>query len=313
MSGDKDPRFVVRACEIFCQRQSDVHLILVGNEDVIQNGLSLKLPNLSVIGTTDVVAMTDKPAFALRNKRDSSMSTAIKLHADKQAEACWSAGNTGALMAFGLYWLKTTDGIERPAICKAVPTSNDEKSFLLDIGANTDCTPQNLLQFAQLGHQLASQSGIACPKIALLNVGTEVHKGGQLQKEAEALIKADTDLNYLGFIESDALFDGEYHVIVCDGFTGNAVLKACEGTATFMLSGLKKAFQKNGFTRFLSGLARGVFGHWQASYNPEDLNGAVFLGLNGIVVKSHGGAEQRGLLASLKVAYDQAVYQRLSN
>ena len=315
MSGDKDPRFVVRACAVFCRRHTDAHLILIGNPSDIQAGLSdssVKSPdliptNISIVESADVVSMTDQPAKALRNKRESSMSITVKMHSEGKVDACWSAGNTGALMAFGLHWLKPLEGVERPAICKAIPTKNHTKSFLLDIGANPDCTPKNLLQFAQLGNRLARSAGIQAPKIALLNVGVESHKGGQLQKEAEALIKKHENLNYTGFIESDALFEGQSHVIVCDGFNGNAILKACEGTAEFMLTGLKQAFQKHWANRLLAWLIQGLLKQWRNSYNPDDLNGAVFLGLNGIVVKSHGSADERGLLASLQVAYDQAL------
>lgn len=207
-------------------------------------------------------------------------------------------------MAFGLHYLPLSEGVERPAICKAMPSSGG-CCYLLDIGANVQCSAQNLLQFAQLGASFANSGGISSPRVGLLNVGTEAQKGAHVQRDAATLLTGAENINFIGFVEGGDIYRGVADVVVCDGFSGNVVLKASEGAAELMGASLKHAFRKNIFTRLSGLLAYPLLSSWQSQFDPSRYNGAVFLGLNGVVVKSHGAAGESGLVNALHVAYEQ--------
>lgn len=290
----------------------NVHFILFGDEAVILSELAklkiLNHPNISVILSEDDVLMTDKPLIALKKKKRSSMRLALESVRDGRSHACVSAGNTGALMAVARFILKMLPGIERPAIISAIPTLRDSSVYLLDLGANIDCDEQRLFQFAVMGNVLCkSIDGIQNPKVGLLNVGEEEIKGSERLKNAAKLLEAHQGLNYCGFVEANQIFTGDYHVIVTDGFTGNSVLKASEGLSEFLTTKLKLAFQRNWWTRWIAIFAKPVINIFKHEINPERYNGACFIGLRGVVVKSHGGANVNATFFAIEEAISQAI------
>lgn len=296
MGGDLGPRLAVLAAQKFAQTNPDIHLLLIGDVAQIDEWLTVPLANIQVESASTVVTMQDRPAFAVRNKQSSSMAKAVDRVVSNRADACVSAGNTGALMAFGLMKLGTVDSIDRPAICRAVPSATG-KSFLLDLGANIDCNANQLAQFALLGRAMAKASGVQDPSVGVLNIGVEEHKGGALQRETLSQLR-QAKFNLVGFIEGDGIFKGVADVVVCDGFTGNAVLKASEGAAGLMRRGFAEAIADLDVankTRFESVLAQ---------YDPEQFNGAVLLGLDGVVIKAHGATTEVGFVAALNVALE---------
>lgn len=306
MGGDEGPRSYVSACLKFLSHRPEVQLTLYGDQERICTYLPAIIPSALTVRHTPIsVSTSDKPATALRHKRDSSMAMAVHSLSEGKAHACVSSGNTGALMAFGLHYLRLRDGIERPAICKAMP-SKGGCCYLLDIGANTQCSPQNLLQFAQLGATFAQQSGVLRPRVGLLNVGTEAQKGGHLQQNAAALLTESENVHFIGFVEGGDIYRGVADVVVCDGFSGNVVLKASEGAAEYMAASLKHAFSRNLITRLSGLLAYPLLRSWQSQFDPNRYNGAAFLGFDGIIVKSHGAAGELGLISALQVACDHA-------
>ena len=246
MSGDSGPAVTVPASVRALSFMPDISLILLGDNDAIQLQLS-RLSNtypdrLRVVATTQVVDMDEKPVHALRNKKDSSLFRAIQLLQEGEVQACVSAGNTGALLAVGCHLLRTFEGIDRPAICAAIPTDSGA-AFLLDVGANVDVHAENLHQFAVMGSVLASAIlDIEKPRVGLLNIGIEDIKGNEQVKHAALLLQADSALNYLGFVEADRLFFNHVDVAVCDGFVGNVALKASEGAARLIRYRLKESF-----------------------------------------------------------------------
>lgn len=296
MGGDLGPRLAVLAAQNFAQAHPDTRLLLIGDVAQIDEWRTAEFANIQVESTSSIVTMQDRPAFALRNKQSSSMAKAVDCVVSGRADACVSAGNTGALMAFGLMKLGTVDEIDRPAICRAVPSATG-KSFLLDLGANIDCSADQLVQFALLGRAMAKASGVQEPSIGVLNVGVEEHKGGALQRETLSKLR-QAKLNVVGFIEGDGIFKGLADVIVCDGFVGNAVLKASEGAADLMRRSFAEAVAELDIantTRFKSALAQ---------YDPEQFNGAALLGLDGVVIKAHGATTEVGFIAALNVALE---------
>lgn len=307
MGGDQGPRSCVNACLKLNSSLPAVQLTLFGDRHQVAPFLPATLPHhIQFRHTSAVITMADKPAAALRHKRDSSMALAVAEVAEGRAQACVSSGNTGALMAFGMHFLRLHDGIERPPICKAMPAL-DGCCYLLDIGANVRCSAENLLQYARLGTAFANSSGITRPRVGLLNVGKEAQKGAQLQRQAAELLEAAADLNYVGFVEGGDIYRGGVDVVVCDGFSGNVLLKASEGAAEFMRSSLRRAFSQNMITRLSAFFAYPLLSAWQSRFNPDRYNGAVFLGLDGVVVKSHGAAGELGVLNALHVAHSHAV------
>ena len=305
MGGDFGPRSIVQACIASLSATPSLHLTLVGQpsllEELIASHPAVDRARLTITPASETIGMDEKPAVALRGKPDSSMRVALELLRDGKVQACVSAGNTGALMALSRHVLKTLPGIDRPAMVAAIPT---QKGYcqLLDLGANVDCSAEHLLQFAIMGSVAAEALGVARPRVALLNIGTEDIKGNQQVKLAATLLQGARGLNYIGFVEGDGLYRGEADVVVCDGFVGNILLKSSEGLATMISSRLEAVFRRNLFSRFVGVLALPLMRRLQADLAPARHNGASFLGLQGIVVKSHGSAGAQGFQSAIERA-----------
>ena len=261
-----------------------------------------------VIHSEDVVAMSDKPSQALRRARTTSMGMAIDAVKQGKANAAVSAGNTGALMAMSLFSLRTMPGIDRPALAAVLPTLKSE-SVMLDLGANTECDATNLVQFAVMGAAFArTVLGLERPKVALLNIGEEELKGtGEIRAAATVLKGARLPMQFLGFVEGDKIGSGDVDVVVTDGFSGNIALKTAEGTSRLVTGLLGNAFRSSIWGKLGYFIARGALESLRAHLDPNAHNGAVFLGLNGIVVKSHGSANARGLANAIGVAHDLVI------
>ncbi|WNW14104.1 phosphate acyltransferase PlsX [Pseudomonas sp. DTU_2021_1001937_2_SI_NGA_ILE_001] len=303
MGGDFGPRSIVQASLACLASTPSLHLALVGQapliEDLISRHPGVDRARLHVVHASEVVTMDEKPSQALRGKPDSSMRVALGLVADGQAQACVSAGNTGALMALSRFVLKTLPGIDRPAMVAAIPTRAGH-CHLLDLGANVDCTAENLYQFAVMGAVTAEAAGVDRPRVALLNVGTEDIKGNQQVRQAAALLQQARGLNYIGFVEGDGLYRGEADVVVCDGFVGNVLLKSSEGLATMIAERIETLFTQGLFGRAAGLLALPVLRRLRGELAPARHNGASLLGLQGIVVKSHGAAGVDGLQSAIQ-------------
>lgn len=308
MSGDHGAAVVVPAAVQILRKQKNLFLTLVGDSTILKHELG-NLPahlaqRVDIHHASQVVAMDENPAHALKNKKDSSMRVAINLVKQNAVDACVSAGNTGALMATARYVLKTLPGIDRPAIISALPSIKGHV-HMLDLGANVDSTPQQLLQFAVMGSILTSAiDNIEKPTVGLLNVGSEAIKGNNIIKKTAALF-AESDINYVGFIEGDDIFKGTVDVVVCDGFVGNVTLKATEGTAKMIKFYAKKSFERNLYSRFVATLAMPVLLDLRQRMDPRRYNGASLLGLRGIVIKSHGSAD----IISFAYAIEEAINQ----
>lgn len=297
MGGDVGVGVTVPAAVDFLDRHPDVRLILVGQPDAIEDELTrLARPRsgrLTVHAASQVVAMDDSPQSALKNKKDSSMRVAINLVKEGLAQAAVSAGNTGALMATARFVLKTIPGIDRPAIAKLLPTMKGE-SCVLDLGANVDCTPEQLLQFGIMGATLIEGvTGRNNPTVGLLNIGSEEIKGNDTVKQAAELLR-NSSLNFYGNVEGNDIYLGTVDVIVTDGFTGNVALKTSEGLAHMVGALLKQEFGRNLFTRLSALAALPVLKHFKKRLDSRRYNGASLVGLRGIVVKSHGGTDSLG-------------------
>jgi len=301
MGGDHGPGVVVPAALQFLRSSSEAALILVGKEDEIGrhlDGAALG-DRLTVCHASQEVDMDEPPSKALRNKKDSSMRIALNLVKSGKANACVSAGNTGALMATARFVLKTLPLVNRPAIITAVP-SLDGQTHMLDLGANVDCTAEHLFQFAVMGSELVTAvAGIEAPKVGLLNIGEEEIKGNEQVRQAHELLAASS-LNYLGYVEGDDIYLGDVDLVVSDGFVGNVALKASEGIAKLVRHSLTQNFKRNLLTR-VSGLAAlPILKRFRRTFDPRRYNGASLLGLRGIVIKSHGGADL--------LAYENAIH-----
>ncbi|PCJ30574.1 MAG: phosphate acyltransferase [Gammaproteobacteria bacterium] len=309
MGGDHGPKVVIPAAISAFRKYPDVTFILVGNKEVLyplleQQGLQDE-ERLVIHHASQSVAMDESPASALRGKKDSSMRVAINLVKQGVASACVSAGNTGALMATARFVLKTLPGIERPAIVSALPTVKGH-TYVLDLGANIDSSAEHLVQFAIMGSVLAELvDGKVNPTVGLLNIGEEEIKGNERVKEAARLLR-ETDLNYAGFVEGDGLYRGEVDVLVCDGFVGNIALKASEGVIHMIRHFLRESFGRNIFTKFAALIASPVLKHFASELDPRAYNGANFIGLQGIVIKSHGGTDAIGFENAIKIAILEA-------
>ncbi|MEH6627683.1 MAG: phosphate acyltransferase PlsX [Motiliproteus sp.] len=294
MSGDFGPHVIIPSALDFISRFPDCRLLLVGDEQKIRNHLKQVSPSfqIDVVHASEIVAMDEKPSTALRKRKDSSLYRSISLVAEGQADACVSAGNTGAMMAIGRYLLRTHPGIDRPAIASALPTRTGH-SYILDLGANVDCSADHLFQFALMGSVLMETvDGKTAPRVALLNVGEEEIKGNEQVKLASRLIQEHSQINYIGYIEGDDIYAGKADVVVCDGFVGNIALKSSEGLARLLGRSLKTAFERSLYRKLIGFLARPILGEMQELMDPSRRNGASLLGLQGIVVKSHGSANQ---------------------
>jgi glycerol-3-phosphate acyltransferase PlsX len=302
MGGDFGPRSIVQACLASLCATPSLHLTLVGQpsllEELIASHPAVDRARLSIVPASETITMDEKPSAALRGKPDSSMRVALELLRDGKVQACVSAGNTGALMALSRHVLKTLPGIDRPAMVAAIPTQNGYCQ-LLDLGANVDCSAEHLFQFAVMGSVAAEALGVARPRVALLNIGTEDIKGNQQVKLAATLLQQARGLNYIGFVEGDGLYRGEADVVVCDGFVGNILLKSSEGLATMIASRIEVLFRRTLASRLVGALALPLMRRLQADLAPARHNGASFLGLQGIVVKSHGSAGVEGFQSAI--------------
>ncbi|QBQ97099.1 phosphate acyltransferase PlsX [Paraburkholderia pallida] len=318
MGGDHGPSVTVPAAVNFVRSHPDARLLLVGIETAIRAQLkklkALDLPALSVVPATEVVEMDDPVEVALRKKKDSSMRVALNRVKEGEAQACVSAGNTGALMAVSRYVLKTLPGIERPAIAFALPNPRGYTT-MLDLGANVDCEPQHLLQFAEMGHALvAALEGKERPTIGLLNIGEEVIKGNETIKRAGELLRAST-LNFRGNVEGNDIYKGTVDVIVCDGFVGNVALKTSEGLAQMLNDMIKEEFGRSWLTKLMAITALPVLMRFKKRVDHRQYNGAALLGLKSLVFKSHGSADAYAFEWAIKRGYDavkNGVLERLA-
>mgnify|MGYP003487430657 FL=1 len=311
MGGDYGPSVTVPAVLLALQEEPRLHIILVGDLDILQAQLKraktrVKPEQLTLHAATQIVSMDEPPALALRNKKDSSMRVAINLVKEGLAQACVSAGNTGALMATARFVLKTIPGIDRPAISAMLPTMKEQtKVRVLDLGANVDSEVEHLLQFAIMGSVLSAEvDNIKSPRVALLNIGSEEVKGNEQVKKAAELLK-NAHINYIGYIEGDAIYQGIADVIVCDGFVGNVALKVTEGVAKLVSHYIKLAFNRNWFSRLSGLMALHVLKGLRNRLDPARYNGASLIGLRGIVIKSHGSVS----VLAFKNAINEAIFE----
>ncbi len=312
MGGDHGPAVVVPAALAALRRHPALSLILVGDEARLREVLSQRGAaegaRLRIHHASQQVEMDELPSQALRYKKDSSMRVAVELVKRGEAGACVSAGNTGALMATARYVLKTLPGIDRPAICTVLPTQRGH-CHVLDLGANVDSSPDNLFQFAVMGSVLAEAvDNIPSPSVGLLNIGEEEIKGNEKVKGAAERL-AHSDLNYIGFVEGDDIFAGKVDVVVCDGFEGNVALKASEGVAKMIAHFLRQSFRSSWYGRLAYMVAAPVLRRFKQRIDPRLYNGASLVGLRGIVVKSHGGADELAFANAISVAVTEVEKQ----
>jgi len=315
MGGDHGPSVTIPASINALSKYDQLHIILVGDKELIQTELQKnKYTNtrLSIQHASEVVEMDESPQSALKNKKDSSMRVAINLIKEEKAQACVSAGNTGALMATARYVLKMLPGIDRPAIASSLP-SQKGTTYMLDLGANTDCTAENLLQFAVMGAMLVSSvTGNPKPSIGLLNIGSEDIKGNEVVKQAGELLRR-SHLNFYGNVEGNDIFKGTTDVVVCDGFVGNVALKSAEGIAKLMGRFLTQEFKRNWITKSMAFVSLLVLNRFKKRLDPRRYNGASFLGLKGIVIKSHGGADSYSFFYAIRTAIEESKNNVLEN
>ncbi|MBC7956135.1 MAG: phosphate acyltransferase PlsX [Cytophagales bacterium] len=314
MGGDFGPSVTLPACHAFLANHPKARLILVGKADALATAAGWK--RCTIVAASEVVEMDDPIEVALRRKKDSSLRVALsqlKAGADGQpasAHVCVSAGNTGALMAVARYLLKTMDGIDRPAIATVMPNDRNGFTTVLDLGANVDCLPEHLLQFAVMGSALVSAiDGKENPSVGLLNIGEEVIKGNETIKRAGELLRNAANgghLNFYGNVEGNDIFKGTTDIVVCDGFVGNVALKTAEGLIAMLVGFIKQEFSRNIFTKMAAIAALPVLNSLKKRIDPRRLNGAALLGLRGLVFKSHGSADAFAFEGALNRAYDAA-------
>ncbi len=309
MGGDHGPRVTVPAALAFQARLADVNIVLVGVPEALEQELRARGatpgPRLRVHAASQVVAMDEPPVQAMRYKKDSSMRVAVNLVKSGEAHACVSAGNTGALLAISRFVLKTIAGIDRPAIATVLPNMKGGYTYVLDLGANVDCTPEQLMQFGVMGAMLASAvERKERPSVGLLNIGVEDIKGNETVKRAAELLR-ESGLNFYGNVEGDDIYKGTTDVVVCDGFVGNVLLKASEGVATMIVGFLRQEFTRNPWNMLAAWMAKPVRKALRARMDPGKYNGASLLGLKGIVIKSHGSADVYAFGQALQRAVDE--------
>ncbi|MCG6885783.1 MAG: phosphate acyltransferase PlsX [Proteobacteria bacterium] len=295
MGGDFGPGVVVPAAIKALATNRDLRVILVGQQPAVEQVLSEQHynadPRLTLHHASEIVGSDEHPSQALRGKKDSSMRVAINLVKDGVAQACVSAGNTGALMATARFVLKMLPGIDRPAICTALPNMKGGHTHVLDLGANVDSSAESLLEFAVMGSALVQAvDNNPAPSVGLLNIGEEEIKGNERVKQAGQLL-ASSALNYAGYVEGDGIYLGHADVVVCDGFVGNVMLKTTEGVAKMISHYMKLEFKRNPLTMLSGLIALPVLKAFRRRIDPREYNGASLLGLNGIVIKSHGSAD----------------------
>ena len=315
MGGDHGPTVTVPATLSFLRTHANASAVLVGREEAIQPFLGNALvefgPRLRLHQASEVVAMDDPPAIAMRTKKDSSMRVAIDLVKSGEAAAAVSAGNTGALMAISRFVLKTLPGIERPAIASVLPSMHGH-TYVLDLGANVDCSAQHLLQFGVMGAMLvAAIEHKERPTVGLLNIGEEVIKGNDVVKEAGELLR-NSGLHFYGNVEGNDIFRGTTDIVVCDGFVGNVALKTSEGLAMMIVQFLREEFSRNLLTKLAAAVSYPVLSALKKRMDHRRYNGAALLGLRGLVFKSHGSADAVAFEQALCRAYDAASHQLLA-
>lgn len=332
MGGDHGPSVTVPAALHFLASFPDVRLLLVGRTEEIEPAVAAASTRLrprvrraAALGermtlrhASEAVAMDDPPATALRGKRNSSMRVAIDLVKNGEADACVSAGNTGALMAISRFVLKMLEGIDRPAIASQMPNQRGGTTTMLDLGANVDCEPEHLLQFAIMGSALvAALDGCEHPSVGLLNIGEETIKGTDAVKVAAVLLRASA-LNFYGNVEGNDIYEGTTDVVVCDGFVGNVALKTSEGLARMLTGYIREEYRRHLFTRLIALLSLPVLRRFRKRLDPRRYNGAALVGLRGVVIKSHGSADAYAFEFALRRARDavrngllQGIAQRL--
>lgn len=312
MGGDHGLTVVIPAAKKALENHLDIALILVGDEQQIRAALDsqqmTESERLQVKHASQLVTMEDSPALALKNKKDSSMRVAINLVKDNQADAVVSAGNTGALMATARFVLKMLPGIDRPAICTVLPSLQGH-THVLDLGANVDSSAEHLYQFALMGSELSKAiDELTSPRVGLLNIGQEAIKGNEQVKAANALLE-NSPLNYIGYVEGDDIYLGEVDVIVCDGFVGNIALKTSEGLAKMISLKLKGSFTRNFLSKMAGFISLPVLNNFRQEIDPRRYNGASLLGLQGIAVKSHGGADSLAFANAISIARTEIIKQ----
>jgi len=307
MGGDHGPQVTLPACRHFLDQHPDAHLILVGLPSVLQDFVH---DRATVVHASEVVTMDDPLEVALRRKKDSSMRVTIAQVKDGNAQAALSAGNTGALMAISRYLLKTLDGIDRPAIAAEIPNARGCGTTVLDMGANVDCSPEHLLQFAVMGSALVSAlENNQNPVVGLLNIGEEAIKGNEIIKKTGELLRSASnsgDLNFYGNVEGNDIFKGTVDIVVCDGFVGNVALKASEGLAKMIVDFLKAEFSSSILRKLSAIVAYPVISSLKKRMDHRRYNGGALLGLRGLVFKSHGSADELAFGHALVRAYDAA-------
>lgn len=293
MGGDFGPDVTIPAVLRALSEQQDLRVLLFGDENKIRAVLGPRnVDRLSLCHSEQCIGMGESPAIALRTKKQSSMALMLQAVRDGQADGCVSAGNTGALMALSRHILKTSDSIDRPAIISSLPREDGKHTFVLDLGANVGCDSEQLYQFAVMGQAVAQVlDGSRQPTVALLNIGSEEIKGNDQVKAANELLRADSGIHYIGYVEGSDLFRGAADVVVCDGFVGNVALKTIEGLARYVMSEVRKEFTRSWWSRLLGFLVTPLWRRVEGRINPSGYNGAAFVGLRGVVVKSHGNAD----------------------
>ena len=305
MSGERDPHASIEAAIQALKNDDALEFYLVGNEEKISDLFPEDLmQRVEIIHTDEVVSMDESPVDALRKKKNSSMRLSVNMVSEGKADACVSSGNTGALMANAKYVLKTLPTIDRPAFMKAIPTKGDY-TYMLDLGANSSCSAEQLYQFALMGNVVAREiKGISSPRVALLNIGEEEIKGHEMIKEASILLE-DSPINYVGYIEGNDIVENKADVIVTDGFTGNIAIKAMEGTIALMTSVLKESLDDESINESDSLGSKYALDIFKNSIDPRKHNGAFLVGLNGIVVKSHGSSDSYGYYHAILTAVNE--------
>jgi phosphate acyltransferase len=299
MGGDNAPKEIVIGAMKAVEEFPDIHITLVGKEKQINDHLT-QHERITILHTDEVILGTDEPVRAVRRKKNASMVLAANLVAEGNADACISAGNTGALMAAGLFVVGRIEGIERPALSPTLPTIGGEGFLLLDVGANVDAKPEHLLQYALMGSIYSEKvRGINKPRVGLLNIGTEEKKGNELTKQTFDLLK-EANLNFIGNVEARDLLDGVADVVVTDGFTGNMVLKTIEGTALSMFKMLKTALMSNMKSKLAAAVLKPEFGKLKNTMDYSEYGGALLFGLKAPVVKAHGSSNARSIFSAIR-------------
>ena len=305
MSGEKDPEASIAAALNLLALREDVKIILVGNQEIIEKQtLGKAIDRLQILHAEEVVLMNDSPVVVLRKKKKSSMRLAVDLVKNDESQACISSGNTGALMAISKYVLKTIPTINRPALMTSIPTVKDH-TYVLDLGANSSCSPEQLYQFALMGTVISREiGGIEQPRVGLLNMGVEASKGNQVVKEAAKLMNSGP-INFIGYVEGHNLVEDKADVVVCDGFSGNIAIKTMEGSFRLMDKFLMDSFNTSIFNKFAGKLSKNALNGMKEKLDPRRYNGALLLGLNGVVVKSHGNSDSTGIQHALVTAIEE--------